>query len=59
MARGPYIVVCDRAGLFGKNPHQPKITKNGPKWPKNRVLDFLRKSFALVLSGICGKRKFL
>ena len=24
--RGPYIVVCDRAGFFGKNPHRAKMT---------------------------------
>ena len=29
--RGPYIVVCDRARFFGKNPHQVKVVKNGPK----------------------------
>ena len=29
--RGPYIVVCDRARFFGKNPHWAKITKNGEK----------------------------
>ena len=35
--RGPYIVVCGRAGFFGKNPNR---TKNDPKtW----FLDFLRK----------------
>ena len=27
--RDPYIVVCDRAGIFGKNPHRAKMTKNG------------------------------
>ena len=26
--RGPYIVVCDRGGFFGKNPHQVKMAKN-------------------------------
>ena len=25
------MVVCDRAGFFGKNPHQAKMTKNGQK----------------------------
>ena len=35
--RGPYIVVCDRARFFGKNPHQAKISKNGQKCPKNMI----------------------
>ena len=39
--RGPYLVVCDRARFLGKNRHQAKMVKNGPKtW----FLDFLRKS---------------
>ena len=39
--RGPYIVVCDRAGTFGKNLHRAKMIKTDPKiW----FLDFLRKS---------------
>ena len=29
--RGPYTVVRDRAGFFGKNQHQAKMVKNGPK----------------------------
>ena len=36
--------MCDRAGVFGKNPHLAKMTKNGQKWPKKWFLDFLRKS---------------
>ena len=39
--RGPYIVMCDRAGFFGKNPHWANMTKNGPK---TGFLNFLRKS---------------
>ena len=39
--RGPYIVLCERAGFLGKIPHQVKMVKNGLKtW----FLDFLRKS---------------
>ena len=58
-ASGPYIVMCDRAGFFEKNPHRAKMTKNGQKWPKNRVLGLFKKIMSLVLSGICVKRKFL
>ena len=43
---GPYIVVCDRARFFRKNPHRAKMTKNGQKW-------------SLVFSGIRVKWKFL
>ena len=57
--RGPYIVVCDRAGFFGKNPHQAKMTKNGQKWSKNMVFGLFKKITSLVLSGICVKWKFL
>ena len=57
--RVPYIVVCDRAGFFGKNPHWAKMTKNGQKWPKNRVFGLFKKIMSLVLSGICLKQKFL
>ena len=53
--RGPYIVVCDRAGFFGKNPHQPKMTKNGQKLPQNMVFGHFKKIKSLVLSGICVK----
>ena len=39
--RGPYIVVCDRVGFFGKNPHRAKMAKSDPEtW----FLDFLKKS---------------
>ena len=39
--RGPYTIVCDRAGFFRKNPHWAEMTKNVPKtW----LFDFLRKS---------------
>ena len=33
---GPYLLVCDSQGFFGKP--SPKMTKNGQKWPKNMVL---------------------
>ena len=46
--RGTYIVVCDRAGFFGKLPIRQK-------WPKNRVLGFFKKITSLFLSGICVK----
>ena len=48
--RGPYRVMCDRAGLFGKNPHWAKMVKNGQKWPKNRVFGLFKKIMSLVLS---------
>ena len=35
------------------------MTKNGQKWPKNRVLRFFKKIMSLILSGIFVKRKFL
>ena len=35
------------------------MTKNGQKWPKNRVLGLLKKIMSLVLSGICVKQNFL
>ena len=35
------------------------MTKNGQKWPKNRVLGLFKKITLLVLSGICVKQKFL
>ena len=39
--RSPYIVVCDSAGFFGKNPRQVKMVENGSKtW----FLNFLKKS---------------
>ena len=43
------------ARFFGKNPHQAKMTKNGQKWPKNKVFGLLKKIMSLVLSGICVK----
>ena len=51
--------MCDRAGFFGKNPHQAKTTKNGQKWSKNRVFGLFKKITLLVLSGICVKWKFV
>ena len=54
--RGQYIVVCDRAGFFGKNPHRAKVVK---KWPKNMGFGLFKKIVSLVLSGICVKWKFL
>ena len=47
--------MCDKAGFFGKNPHWAKLTKNGEKWPKNRVFGLFKKIMSLVLSGICVK----
>ena len=41
--RGPYIVVCDRAEFFGKNPYWAKTTKTGQKWPKNVVSGIFKK----------------
>ena len=35
------------------------MTKDGQKWPKNRVWGLLKKIMSLVLSEICVKRKFL
>ena len=35
------------------------MTKNGQKWPKNRIFGLFKKIMSLVLSGICLKRKFL
>ena len=57
--RGPYIVLCDRAGFFGKNLHREKMTKNGQKWPKNSVFGLFKKIKSLFLSGIGVKRMFL
>ena len=51
--------MCGRAGFFGKNPHRAKMTKNGQKWPKNRVWGLFKKIMSLVLSGICLKQNFL
>ena len=45
--------------IFLKNPHWAKMTKNGQKWPKNRVFGLFKKIRSLVLSGINVKRKFL
>ena len=50
--------MCE-AGFFEKNPYQAKMTKNGQKWPKNRIFGLFKKIMSLVLSGICLKRKFL
>ena len=57
--RGPSVVICDRARFFGKNPYRVKLTNNGQKWPKNRVLELFKKMMSLVLSGICIKWKFV
>ena len=53
--RGPYLVMCDRAGFFGKNLHWAKMTKNGQKWPKNMGFGLFRKISSLVFSEICVK----
>ena len=57
--RGPYLVMCDRAGFFGKNYHQIKMTRYGQKRPKNMVFGLFKKVTSLFLSGICVKWKFL
>ena len=59
VVRAPYVVVCDRARFFGKNPHRVKMTKIGQKWPKNSVFGLFKKIMSLVLSGISVKWKFL
>ena len=51
---GP-IYSCVWHGFFAKTPHQAKMTKNGQKWPKNRVFGIVKK----FKSGIGVKRKFL
>ena len=56
---GPYVVVCDRAGFFGKNPRRAKMTKNGQKWPENRLFGLFKKITSLVLPEIGVKRNFL
>ena len=53
--KGPYIVVCGRAGFFGKNLHQAKMTKNGQKVAQNMFFQLFKKIVSLVLSGICVK----
>ena len=35
------------------------MTKNGQKWPQNRVFGLFKKIKSLVLSRICVQRKFL
>ena len=45
----------DRTGMFGKNPHLVRITKNGQKWPKNMASGLFKKITSLVLSGIFVK----
>ena len=35
----------DRARFFEKNPQQVKMTKNGQKWPQNRVFELLLFGF--------------
>ena len=49
---GPYKVVSDRAGFFGKRTHWSKMTRNGEKWHKNMVFGLFKKNTSLVLSGI-------
>ena len=51
--------MCDRARFFGKNPHRAKMTKNGQKWPKDRVFGRYKEIMSLFLSGIGVKLKFL
>ena len=59
MVLGAHIQLHVTAGVFGKNPHLTKMTKNSQKWPKNRVFGQFNKIMSLLLSGICVKRKFL
>ena len=47
--------MSDLVGVFGKNLHRAKMTKNCQKWPKNRVFGLFKKIMSLVLSGICVK----
>ena len=47
-----------KAGFFGKNPHQTKMTKNGQKWPKHKDFGLFKKITSFVLSRICVKGKF-
>ena len=42
--RDQYIVMCNSAGIFGKNPHRAKIPKMVKNGQKTGFLDFLRKS---------------
>ena len=34
---GPYIIAWNRGRVFKTNCGRAKMTKNGPKWPKNTV----------------------
>ena len=45
-------MVFNRAGFFGKNSHQAKMTKNGQKWP-NMIFGCFKKTKSLLSSGIC------
>ena len=56
---GSYKVVCDRVRFFEKNLNRAKMTKNGQKWPKNRVFELFKKIASLFLPEICIKRNFL
>ena len=58
MLLGAHIYVYYRARFFGKNPSQANMTKNGQKWPKNRIFGLYKKTASLLLSGICVKPKF-
>ena len=46
------MVVCERAGFFGKNP-------NWAKMAQNMVFGLFKKIMSLVLSGICVKSTLL
>ena len=41
--RDSYIVVCDRAGFFGKKPSSVKNDEKWSKWPKNMVFALFKK----------------
>ena len=59
MVWGSYLVMCDRARFFAKNPYRATMTKDGQKWPKNMVLGLFKKITSLVFSVVCVKWKFL
>lgn len=46
--RSPYRDVRE-SRIFWKNPYQTKMTKNGKKWPQNRVFQLFRKTKSLLL----------
>ena len=59
MLLGAHLQLYVTARFFEKNRYQANMTKNGQKWPQNRVFRLFKKSMSLVLFGICVKWKFL